>query len=168
MPGRNPSLRPRRSPSAPRYPGQCSVAEGPWPHPLAERRSAKDGGWESTEHLIPHRAQIASPSEPPAFTDKIRAIPAPATPGITLSNQRNPSQSPPQAGLLVPSNHGCTLAIPKNLPVAPHAPHLGAGYFKGVPLKPLLQTDSPPSLAATPAARNSAPRTVSPFRRHRH
>jgi len=107
--------------------------EGPWPHPLAERRSAKGGGWESTEHLTPHRAQ-----------------------------------SPPQAGLLVPSNHGFTLAIPKNLPVAPNAPHLGAGYFKGVPLKPLLQTDSPPSLAATPAARNSAPRTVSPFRRHRH
>ena len=102
-------MRSRRSPSAPRRcPDQCSAADGPWPHPLAERRSAKGGGWESTEHLIPHRAQ-----------------------------------SPPQAGLLVPSNHGFTLAIPKSLPVAPNAPHLGAGYFKGVPLKPLLQTDSP-------------------------
>jgi len=59
------------------------------------------------------------------------------------------TQSPPEAGLLVPSNHGFTLACPKDLPVAPNAPHLGAGYFKGVPLKPLLLTRPKEGSAAT-------------------
>jgi len=44
MPGRNPSLRPRRSPSAPRYPVQYSAAEGLCPNPPPGRRSAKGGG----------------------------------------------------------------------------------------------------------------------------
>ncbi len=135
----------------PPLPGPMLSGRRPMATPPACRAPLRQG-----RRVGEHRTPDSTSSSEPAAGGRARAIEPWIHSGHSQESSGCPQCPAPRCGVLQGS--------PSQAPPADRLP-------MGVSRSPRIArsgAEPAPSLAATPAARNSAPRTVSPFRRHRH